>query len=337
MTITDAIARVIEGEHLDRNAAAEVMTEIMSGQATPAQIGAYLVALRMKGETVDEITGSARVMREMATRVAIDSPLVVDTCGTGGDKSGTFNISTTVAFVVAGGGITVAKHGNRSVSSKSGSADVLVSLGVNIDTPPEKVADCINEIGIGFLFAPLFHGAMKHAIGPRREIGVRTLFNVLGPLTNPAGAGYQVLGVYDSALTDTLAQVLMALGSQHCFVVHGMDGLDELTTTGPSRIAEGKGGEVAAYTITPEEVGLPVAQPSDIAGGNADANAEITRQILAGFKGPRRDIVLLNAAPAFIAAGKAANLVEGIACAAEAIDSGRAEAKLAQLAMFSNR
>ncbi len=337
MSIADAIARVIEGENLSAQDAASVMTEIMSGQSTPAQIGAYLTALRMKGETVDEITGSASVMRKMATRVRVDDPLVVDTCGTGGDKSGTFNISTTVAFVVAGGGITVAKHGNRSVSSRSGSADVLVSLGVNIEIPPQQVTDAINGIGIGFLFAPLFHGAMKHAIGPRREIGVRTLFNVLGPLTNPAGAGIQVLGVYDQALTDTLAQVLMKLGSQHCFVVHGLDGLDEITTTGPSRVAEGKKGVVDSYVVSPEDFGIPLAKATDIAGGDADTNAEISRRILAGDAGPQRDIVLLNAAPAFVGAGKARNIVEGIACAAEAIDSGAAEAKLAQLVAFSTR
>jgi len=311
------------------------MTEIMSGETTPAQIGAYLTALRMKGETVDEIVGSARVMRDMATPVRVTDPLVVDTCGTGGDRSGTFNISTTAAFVVAGGGITVAKHGNRSVSSRSGSADVLIALGVDVERPPEEVERCVNEIGIGFLFAPLFHGAMKHAIGPRREIGVRTLFNILGPLTNPAKAGIQVLGVYHEGLTDVLAQVLVKLGSQHCFVVHGSDGLDEITTTGPSRVAEGRNGTVEAYTLDPRELGIGLALPEELAGGDAEQNAEITRRILAGDKGPQRDIVLINAAPAFVAAGKAESLKAGIALAAESIDSGAAEEKLARLVEMS--
>jgi anthranilate phosphoribosyltransferase len=311
------------------------MREIMSGEATPAQIGAYLVALRIKGETVAEIVGSARVMRDMATRIRVNDPLVVDTCGTGGDKSGSFNISTTAAFVVAGGGITVAKHGNRAVSSKAGSADVLMELGVNVECSPEQVEACINELGIGFLFAPLLHGAMKHAIGPRREIGVRSLFNLLGPLTNPAGARCQVLGVYAEGLTDTLAQVLVELGAHHCFVVHGADGLDEITTTGPSRIAEGKGGKVDAYTLDPENLGIPRASAADLAGGDAAENAAITRAILAGEAGPKRDITVLNAAPAFVAAGKAADLKEGIALAGESIDSGAAAEKLARLVEMS--
>jgi anthranilate phosphoribosyltransferase len=329
--ISKAIARVVEGQDISGREAADVMRQIMSGECTPAQIGAYLIAMRMKGETVDEIVGSARVMREMATAIRVDDPLVVDTCGTGGDRQGTFNISTTAAFVVAGGGVTVAKHGNRAVSGKSGSADVLMALGVNVELPPAAVEQCVNEIGVGFLFAPLFHGAMRHAIGPRREIGVRTLFNILGPLTNPAGATVQVLGVYDGALTDTLARVLVALGSHHCFVVHGSDGLDEITTTGPSRVAEGHDGKVSVSRIDPAEVGIPPAQPADLKGGDAEENAEITRKILAGEKGPKRDIVLLNAAPAFVAAGRAKDLREGIAVAAEAIDSGAAAEKLALL------
>jgi len=329
--ISKAIARVVEGQDISGREAADVMRQIMSGECTPAQIGAYLIAMRMKGETVDEIAGSARVMREMATAIRVDDPLVVDTCGTGGDRQGTFNISTTAAFVVAGGGVTVAKHGNRAVSGKSGSADVLMALGVNVELPPAAVEQCVNEIGVGFLFAPLFHGAMRHAIGPRREIGVRTLFNILGPLTNPAGATVQVLGVYDGALTDTLARVLVALGSRHCFVVHGSDGLDEITTTGPSRVAEGHDGKVSASRIDPAEVGIPPAQPADLKGGDAQENAEITRKILAGEKGPKRDIVLLNAAPAFVAAGRAKDLRAGIAVGAEAIDSGAAAEKLALL------
>jgi anthranilate phosphoribosyltransferase len=330
-TIARAIGRVVEGQDLSAQEAADVMRQIMSGEATPAQIGAYLIALRMKGETVDEIAGSARVMREMATPIRVDDPLVVDTCGTGGDRQGTFNISTTAAFVVAGGGVTVAKHGNRAVSGRSGSADVLSALGVNVELPPAGVEACVNEIGVGFLFAPLFHGAMRHAIGPRREIGVRTLFNILGPLTNPAAASIQVLGVYDAALTDTLARVLVALGSRHCFVVHGSDGLDEITTTGPSRVAEGQGGKVGAYQLDPGEVGIRRASPADLKGGDAAQNAAITRKILDGEKGPQRDIVLLNAAPAFVAAGKAKGLKQGIAVAAEAIDSGAAAEKLARL------
>jgi anthranilate phosphoribosyltransferase len=329
--IAKAIAAVVEGQDLTAAQAADVMRQVMSGEATPAQIGAYLVALRMKGETVEEIAGSARVMREMATRIRVDDPLVVDTCGTGGDRAGTFNISTTAAFVVAGGGITVAKHGNRAVSGKAGSADVLIALGVNVEQPPEVVEACVNEIGVGFLFAPLFHGAMKHAIGPRREIAVRTLFNVLGPLTNPAGATVQVLGVYAEALTDRLARVLMELGSTHCFVVHGSDGLDEITTTGPSRVAEGRAGVVEAWTLDPAELGIPTAKPADLTGGDAQANAAITRQVLAGEPGPHRDIVLLNAAPAFVATGKAKTMRQGIALAAESIDSGAAAEKLARL------
>jgi len=329
--IAMAIGKVVEGQDLTAHEAADVMRQVMSGEATPAQIGAYLIALRMKGETVDEIVGSAKVMREMATPIRVDDPLVVDTCGTGGDRQGTFNISTTAAFVVAGGGVTVAKHGNRAVSGRSGSADVLAALGVNVELPPAGVEACVNEIGVGFLFAPLFHGAMRHAIGPRREIGVRTLFNILGPLTNPAAASIQVLGVYDAALTDTLARVLVALGSRHCFVVHGSDGLDEITTTGPSRVAEGQAGKVGAYQLDPGEVGIRRAQPSDLKGGDAAENAAITQKILDGEKGPQRDIVLLNAAPAFVAAGKAKNLKQGIAVAAEAIDSGAAAEKLARL------
>ena len=334
--IVEAIGLVLEGSDLTAKQSADSMRQIMTGEATDAQIGAYLAALRMKGETVPEIVGAARIMREMATHIRVDDPLVVDTCGTGGDKSGTFNISTTSAFVVAGGGITVAKHGNRSVSSRSGSADVLIALGVNVEAPPEKVEACVNEVGIGFLFAPLFHSAMKHAIGPRREIGARTLFNILGPLTNPAGASIQVLGVYDEALTDTLAQVLVELGSVHCFVVHGSDGLDEITTTGTSRVAEGKDGAVAAYTLNPAELGLAEATAADLTGGEAEENATITRDILAGKKGAKRDITLINAAPAFVAAGKAKNLAEGLVLAAESIDSGAAEEKLARLVEASN-
>jgi len=238
---------------------------------------------------------------------------------------------------VAGGGVTVAKHGNRAVSGRAGSADVLLALGVNVELPPAGVEACVNEIGVGFLFAPLFHGAMRHAIGPRREVGVRTLFNILGPLTNPAAASIQVLGVYDGALTDTLARVLVALGSRHCFVVHGSDGLDEITTTGPSRVAEGKDGKVQAWQLDPAELGIQKARPGDLKGGDAAENARITRAVLDGEKGAPRDIVLLNAAPAFVAAGKAKSLAQGIARGAEAIDSGAAREKLDRLVAYSTR
>lgn len=335
--IKEAISKVVERIDLSESEAEGVMSDIMEGKASPSQIASYTTALRMKGETVQEITGSARVMREMAVHVRAEDPNVVDTCGTGGDRLNTFNISTTVAFVVAGAGITVAKHGNRSVSSICGSADVLKGIGVNIDIPPERVEACINEIGIGFLFAPLFHGAMKHAIGPRKEIGIRTLFNILGPLTNPARASIQVLGVFAAELTDLMAQVLLNLGSRHCFIVHGMDGLDEITTTGKSRISEGKGGRVAAYQLEPKDFQLTNGHLKDLVGGNVETNAAILLSILRGEKGSKRDVVLLNAAPAFVAVGKAKNLQEGFHLAAESIDSGRAMGKLEKLREMTNK
>jgi anthranilate phosphoribosyltransferase len=313
------------------------MHQIMDGKASPAQIAAYLTALRMKGETVEEITGSARAMREKATRIRVNDPMVVDTCGTGGDGAATFNVSTTVAFVVAGAGLTVAKHGNRAVSSRSGSADVLKCLGVRVDLPPERVEECVNDIGIGFLFAPLFHGAMKHAMGPRQEIGVRTIFNLLGPLTNPAGASIQVLGVYDEALTETLAKVLVKLGSRHCYVVHGMDGLDEITLTDRTRVSEGKGGRITNYFIEPRDFGFERARLKDLAGGDAEENACIIRDILGGREGPRQQLVLLNAAPALVACGKAATLIDGVKRAQEAIRSGAAMEKLESLVRWTNR
>jgi anthranilate phosphoribosyltransferase len=335
--IKDAIAKLADRTSLSEKEAEEAMLEIMNGQATPAQIAAYLMGLRLKGETVEEIAGSARAMREKATRIRVADPLVVDTCGTGGDRAHTFNISTTAAFVVAGGGLTVAKHGNRSVSSKSGSADVLAALGVKIDLPTERIEDCVNEIGIGFLFAPLFHGAMKHCAGPRQEMGVRTLLNILGPLTNPAGAAIQVLGVYDGNLTEVMAKVLIHLGTQHCFVVHGMDGLDEITLTDRTRVSEGKAGVVSSYFIEPDEFGLHRVRLKDLAGGTAEENAQITRDILRGRKGPKRDIVCLNAAPAFVAAGKVKTLQEGLALANRAVDSGAAIEKLEKLVAFTNK
>lgn len=335
--IKDAIAKLADRLSLTEKEAEEVMNEIMDGVATPAQIAAYLMGLRLKGETVEEIAGSVRAMRDHAVRIAVGDPLVVDTCGTGGDGRHTFNISTTTAFVVAGAGLTVAKHGNRSISSKSGSADVLSELGVKIDLPPDRVADCINEVGIGFLFAPLYHGAMKHCAVPRQELGIRTMLNVLGPLTNPAGAGIQVLGVYEPRLTELLGRVLMHLGSQHCLVVHGMDGLDEITLTDRTLVSEAKGGVLSNYVITPEEFGLRRVASGELAGGSPQENAKITADILQGRKGPKRDVVCLNAAPAFVAARKAKTMQEGFYLAGRAIDSGAAADKLARLVAFTSK
>jgi anthranilate phosphoribosyltransferase len=335
--IKDAIAKLADRSSLTELEAESVMLEIMDGGATPAQIAAYLMGLRLKGETVEEIAGSVRAMRAKAVRIAVGDPLVVDTCGTGGDGAQTFNISTATALVVAGAGLTVAKHGNRSVSSKSGSADVLLALGVKIDASTERVADCINEVGIGFLFAPLYHGAMKHCAGPRQDMGIRTMLNLLGPLTNPAGATIQVLGVYESRLAALLGNVLMHLGSQHCFVVHGMDGLDEITLTGKTQISEAKGGILSNYLLDPEEFGLTRVSAKQLAGGTPQENAVITRDMLQGRKGPRRDIVCLNAAPALVAGRKASNLQEGFILAGQAIDSGAAAEKLDRLIAFTNK
>ncbi len=335
MVIKEAIAKVVERTDLSEHEAVSVMREIMEGAATPAQIASYMTALRMKGETIDEITGSARVMREKATRIQVDDPNVVDTCGTGGDGACTFNISTTVAFVVAGAGVTVAKHGNRSVSSACGSADVLQALGVEVNLAPPLVQDCINRIGIGFLFAPHFHAAMKYAASPRQEVGIRGIFNMLGPLTNPAGAKIQLLGVFSSRLPKVFAHVLLNLGSQRCLVVHGADGLDELTITGKSSVAEGrKWGEekeITPYTLQPQDFGCPVALLSALQGGDATKNADILISILNGERGPRRDVVLVNAAAALFVAGRAQTLQEGVALSAESIDSGRAKEKLDRL------
>ncbi len=335
--IKDAIAKLADHVSLSEKEAEEVLLQIMEGGATPAQIAAYLMGLRMKGETVEEIAGSARAMRARATRIRASDPLVVDTCGTGGDRSNTFNISTTTAFVVAGAGLTVAKHGNRSVSSRSGSADVLTALGVRIDLPVERVADCINEVGIGFLFAPLFHGAMKHCADPRQEMGVRTLLNILGPLSNPAGATVQVLGVYDQKLTELLAKVLIHLGSQHCFVVHGMDGLDEITLTERSQVSEGRAGRVSTYFLDPSDVGLARVPLKELTGGGAEDNARITREVLKGWKGPKRDVVCLNAAAGLVAGGKAKTFQEGFQLAGRVIDNGAAMEKLERLIAFTNR
>jgi len=339
MTIQEAIARVIERKNLTENEMTDVMGQIMSGETTDAQIGAFLIGLRMKGETVEEIGGAVRVMRQKATPVDAGSLSAVDTCGTGGDGASTFNISTTAAFVVAAAGLKVAKHGNRAISSRSGSADVLKALGVNVEADVGRVEKCLADVGVGFLFAPLMHGAMKHAIGPRREIGARTLFNILGPLTNPAGATGQVVGVYDKTLTAPLAQVLANLGSRRVFVVHGADGLDELTVTGASYVAEwnrNEGGEVQNYEGTPEEFGLGRWEMADLAGGEAEENAAITRAVLGGEKGARRDIVLFNAGAAICAGGEAEDIATGIDKARVAIDSGAALKKLDALVTVSS-
>ncbi|MBM2837378.1 MAG: Anthranilate phosphoribosyltransferase [Deltaproteobacteria bacterium] len=335
--IKETIAKVVEKKNLTEDEMVSVMREIMEGEATPAQIASIITALRMKGETVDEITGAARVMREKALKVKTKASVVVDTCGTGGDESFTFNISTAAAFVAAGAGLTVAKHGNRSVSSKSGSADVLKSLGVNIEAEVERVEECLDNIGIGFLFAPLMHGAMKYAAPVRREIGIRTIFNILGPLTNPAGAQYQVLGVYRSELTEVLANVLKNLGSARAFVVSGNDGLDEMTLTTETKVSELKNGTVNTYFIKPEEFGMKSCKLFELQGGEPDDNARIIRQILKGDKGPKRDVVVLNAAAAIAASGKAKDIKEGIKLAEEAIDSGKALEKLEKLIEITSK
>ena len=334
--IQEAIGKLVEGRHLSADEAEKVMDLIMTGEATQAQIGAYLVALRMAGETPEEIAGSVRSMRAKATWVKTKHPFVIDVVGTGGDGTHTFNISTSAALVVAAAGQPVAKHGNRAVSSKSGAADVLKALGVNIEASPEKVGECIDEAGVGFLFAPMLHGAMKHAIGPRRELAMRSIFNVMGPLTNPARAQSQLVGVYAPELTELVADVLRQVGCQKALVVHGSDGMDELTLTGPSRVSEWDGSEIRTYDVTPEDAGLERADADALKGGEPPENADITRAILAGENGPKRDIVLLNAAAALIAANKAENLREGVGQAASAIDSGKAARVLSHLVEVSN-
>jgi anthranilate phosphoribosyltransferase len=329
MGIQHAISKISKRDSLTVAEAESAMDEIMTGMATPAQIGGYLMALRMKGETVEEIAGSAQSMRRAANHPPVHRDNLIDTCGTGGDGAHTFNISTTVAFVVAGAGLPVAKHGNRSVSSKSGSADVLGALGVNLNLTPEQVGVCIDEIGIGFLFAPAFHPAMKHAITPRRELGVRTLFNILGPLTNPAGAKRQLLGVYAPELTEPLARVLGELGGEAAFVVHGYGGLDELTTAGENRISELRDGAVTTYTLDPATLGFKKSDPADIAGGTPSENAAITRGILdRSIRDAKRDVVILNAAAGLVAGGVAADLAQGVQQATHSIESGAALAKL---------
>jgi anthranilate phosphoribosyltransferase len=336
--LKDLIRKVVEGNNLTRGEAAIAMDTIMRGDATPSQIAAFITALRMKGETVDEITGLAEKMREHAINIHPHQKNLVDTCGTGGDVSGTFNISTVAAFVAAGAGIPIAKHGNRSVSSKCGSADVLEALGVKINLEPKKVEACINEVGIGFIFAPNFHKAMKFAMPSRKEIGIRTVFNILGPLTNPAGASAQVLGVFNPDLTEMLANVLKNLRTTHALVVHGLDGLDEISISGKTKISELKNGKNKTFKLSPKDVGLAKGEKEDLLGGSANENAAIALEILKGKeKGAKRACVLLNAAAAIYVGGKAKNINEGIKLAAESIDCGLAMKKLDELIKFTNK
>lgn len=344
--ITEAVRAMVDRRDLTRIEAAAAMEAIMSGAATNAQIAAFLTALRMKGETVEELIGFAQVMRQKAVRVrthghgmaaltGTDREMLIDTAGTGGDASGSFNVSTATAFVVAGAGLRVAKHGNRSVSSLCGSADVVETLGINLELTPTQVGRCVDEVGIGFLYAPLLHTAMKHVMAARREMGIRTVFNMLGPLTNPAGANAQVIGVYAAALTEPLARVLAELGTHRAFVVHGADGLDEISNTGENRIAEVREGLVRTFALSPQDFGLPRAAIADLQGGDREQNAQIIRAILDGEPGPRRDIVLMNATAALVVGGKARDLKEGVQVAARAIDSGAARERLERLVALS--
>jgi len=334
--IKEAIEKATMKTDLPEAEMMAAMDEIMEGVATPAQIASLITALRMKGETVEEVSGAARIMRQKATRINACSSTIIDTCGTGGDKLNTFNISTTAAFVAAAAGLTVAKHGNRAVSSGCGSADVLEALGVNISADQEIVEECVQQTGIGFLFAPKLHGAMKYAIGPRREIGIRTIFNMLGPLTNPAGATAQLLGVYDAKLTEMFAHVLKNMGTKKAFVVHGLDGLDEATITGETRVAELRDGIVRTYNINPVDYFGRVDSLESIRGGDPSVNAQITRDVLSGKNGPCRHVVLLNAALAIVAGEKAKDIKEGLEIATDCIDSGTAVKKLQALIEMSN-
>ncbi len=334
--IKEAIKKLIKGIDLNEEEVVGVMNLIMNGEATPAQIGSFLTALRIKGETIGEITGCAKVMRLKADNIHPKVDYYIDTCGTGGDGANTFNISTAVAFVASSGGVAVAKHGNRSATSKCGGADVLESLGININLSPGDVEKCIEKTGFGFMFARTFHKSMKHAAGPRSELGVRTIFNILGPLTNPANAKGQVLGVFDRNLTETIANVLLKLGLEKAMVVHGLDGLDEITTTTNTKVSEVIDGKVVNYEIDPKELNISRADKVDLLGGDAIENAEIIKSIFKGEKGPKRDIVLLNAAAALYVGKKVKNLNDGISMAAELIDSGLAMNKLNQLIEYSN-
>ena len=332
--IREAIDTLVEGRSLSTDEAARAMDEIMEGEATPAQFGAFVTALRLKGETADEVAGMARTMREKSLHVNATGPLV-DTCGTGGDASGTFNISTTAGFVVAGAGAKVAKHGNRAMSGACGSADVLEALGVKIDLGPEGVWRCLEEVGFGFMFAQVFHPSMRFAAGPRREIGIRTVFNILGPLTNPAGATAQLIGVADPAVAEMMATVLGRLGSTHALVVHGRDGLDEISLGDTTDVWELKNGEVAAYSITPEDLGLTRVNNNDLKIDDAEDSARMLRRVLDGESGPARDVVLANAAGALLAADKVGNLKDGVSMAERSIDSGAARARLDALVKLS--
>ena len=349
--IREAIEKVVRKINLSEGEMRTCFEEIMSGKATSAQIGAFVTALRLKGETVEEITGAAKVMREKSTQINvgkktididrddinIDKETILDTCGTGGSGTNTFNISTTVAFIVAGCGVRVAKHGNRGASSQCGSADVLEALGVKLDIGPDMVQRCILEIGIGFMYAPLFHDAMKYAVAPRKEIGIRTIFNILGPLSNPANATSQVLGVYDAKLTETMAAVLRNLGSKRALVVYGMDTLDEITITGRTKITELKNKKIRTYYVTPASFGMKKATLEDIKGGNARDNANIILYVLKSERGPQRDVALINASAALVSAFKARDFKTGVKMAAEAIDSGKALEKLFELVELTNR
>ncbi len=334
--IVKAIGKLINAQHLSIDETVQVFEQIMSGSATDAQIGAYLIAQRMCGEGIEEITGAATVMRAKATPIPTHRQELVDTCGTGGDSSGTFNISTASAFVAAGAGVPIAKHGNRSISSKCGSADVLNSLGLNLELNSNQVGQCIDDIGIGFLFAPMLHGAMKFAIGPRKEIGQRSIFNVLGPLTNPAGAKRQVMGVFDSGLTETLAEVLANLGADHVWVVHGLDGIDEISLCAVTKVSEYSHGMHNNFELDPRDYGFEFCQPKDLAGNTPDENAGIIRKIFEGELSPRRDIVILNAAAAILTSGLASSFEEGLEAATKSIDEGQALKKLKDLITKTN-
>jgi anthranilate phosphoribosyltransferase len=346
--ITEAVRALVDRGDLTRIEAAAAMEAIMSGAATNAQIAAFLTGLRMKGETVEELIGFAQVMRQKAVKVrtqggdvvgatGTDREMLIDTAGTGGDASGTFNVSTATAFVVAGAGLRVAKHGNRSVSSLCGSADVVEALGIHLELTPAQVGRCIEEVGIGFLYAPLLHTAMKHVMAARREMGIRTVFNMLGPLTNPAGANAQVIGVYSERLTEPLARALAELGTIRAFVVHGADGLDEISNTGESVISEVHEGVVRTSRVRPEDFGVPRASIRDLQGGDREENARIIRDVLQGQPGPRRDIVLMNAAAAMVAGGRARDLKEGVQLAGRSVDTGQAAAKLEALVALSRQ
>jgi anthranilate phosphoribosyltransferase len=336
MSIRDALAKVVSGHDLTRDEAREAMRSLVEGDATPSQIAGFAVALRMKGETAEEIAGLAEVQRAAATQVEAGAD-VVDVVGTGGDGAGTFNISTMSAFVVASAGGKVAKHGNRSVTSACGSADFLEALGIAIDLPPAGVARCVQECGFGFMFAPLFHPAMRHAITPRREIGVRTVFNILGPLTNPAGARRQLTGVAVPGLGDTLARVLALLGAEHALIVHGEDGLDEISISAPTQVNEARQGDVRAYTIQPEKLGLATAPTDAVRGGNVEANLKLAQSVLSGEQGPPRDVVLLNGAASLYVAGLVDSIEAGIQRTAQELDSGRVKEKIRQIAEVSQR